>query len=58
MVFYLEREGVTTLIVHTGEVTSGTRPDDPISQELMYLLKQLILTWSVPFEGQSLLARS
>jgi KaiC/GvpD/RAD55 family RecA-like ATPase len=53
MVFYLEREGVTTLIVHTDNVRPGTRPTDPISQELMSLLKQLILTWSVPFEGQS-----
>jgi hypothetical protein len=58
LVFYLEREGVTTLIVHTGEVRPGTRPDDPISQELMSLLKQLILTWSVPFEGQSRIAIS
>jgi KaiC/GvpD/RAD55 family RecA-like ATPase len=56
LVFYLQREGVTTLMVHTDDLRPGIRPVDPISLELHSLLSQIILTWSVPFQGKTRVA--
>jgi KaiC/GvpD/RAD55 family RecA-like ATPase len=58
LVFYLEREGVTSLIVHTDGIRPGIRPGEVVSQELQSLLDQVILTWGVPFEGQTRVAIS
>lgn len=58
LTFFLEREGVTSLIVYTDAVRPNVRPDDRTSQILQSLLRQVILTWSVPFEGKNRVAVS
>jgi hypothetical protein len=56
LTFFLEREGVTTLIVHTDAVRPNVRPVDGATQTLQSLVRQVIMTWSVPFEGQNRIA--
>ncbi len=56
ILFHLEREGVTTLIIDT---QSG-RPDTPIAErfesELRKMVQHNLYTWRVPFYGESRVA--
>lgn len=58
LLFYLRREGVTTLIIdtHTGEPTVSQV--EPLVSELRTLVDQRIYTWHVPFFGENRVAIS
>jgi KaiC/GvpD/RAD55 family RecA-like ATPase len=58
LVFDLEREGVTSLIIHTDSLRPGERAVDSVSANLISLMRQLVLAWSAPLEGQSRIAIS
>jgi hypothetical protein len=58
LTFFLEREGVTSILVHTDSVRPFSRPTDSFTQVLQPLLKHTILTWGVPFRGRNRIAIS
>jgi KaiC/GvpD/RAD55 family RecA-like ATPase len=56
--FFLEREGITSLLVYTDAVRPDRRPEDPVSRSLISLTRQALFLWMVPFEGRSKVAIS
>jgi KaiC/GvpD/RAD55 family RecA-like ATPase len=56
LTFYLQREGVVSLLVHTDSVRPNVPSEDETTRSLLSILKSAILTWNVPFEGRSRVA--
>jgi hypothetical protein len=54
--FYLGREGITSLIVHTDNVRPDSKPSAGLTRRLEEVAKRTIMVWSVPFEGQDRIA--
>jgi KaiC/GvpD/RAD55 family RecA-like ATPase len=56
LTFFLQREGITSLIIHTDSLRPNLPPIEAVSQALIAILKSTIFTWNVPFEGRSRIA--
>jgi hypothetical protein len=56
LTFFLQREGVTSLLIHTDSLRPSTPAVEATSQALLAILKVAIFTWNVPFEGRSRVA--
>jgi len=56
LLFYLRREGVTSLIVDTHSGQPGAAQTDSAANELRTLVDQRLFTWHVPFFGENRVA--
>lgn len=56
LLFYLRREGVTSLIVDTHSGQPGATRTDSVDDELRTLVDQRLYTWHVPFFGENRVA--
>lgn len=56
LLFYLRREGVTSLIVDTHSGQPGEMQTDSIANEIRTLVDQRLYTWHVPFFGENRVA--
>ncbi len=56
LTLFLEREGITSLLVYSDGVRPDERADAGIATRLQALLHRTIMLWPVPFEGKSRIA--
>ena len=56
LLFYLERQAITTLIIDSHPGRPATTPSEPFARELRALAKNQIYTWRVPFYGENRIA--
>jgi len=56
LLFYLRREGITTLIINTDPEKPGGDCKDRFEQEFRSLIDYRLFTWRVPFYGQDRVA--